>query len=98
MCIRDRLYTANLAYRLPVRCGPVTELLFYNDFNVMADKSGGLQENTLLNVAGVAVSAGGLYTFFDLLSAKNQPFVGGSLGDDAGNWNTRFNINVGYYF
>ena len=95
---RARLYTANLAYRLPVHCGPVTELLFYNDFNVMADKSGGLQENTLLNVAGVAVSAVGLYTFFDLLSAKNQPFVGGSLGDDAGIWNTRFNINVGYYF
>ena len=93
-----RLYTANIAYALPVDCGPVTELLFYNDFNVMADKSGGLTENTMLNVAGVAVSAGGLYTYFDLLSAKNQPFVGGSMGSDSGNWNTRFNINVGYYF
>ncbi len=93
-----RLYTANLAYRLPVDCGPVTELLFYNDFNVMTDKSGGLAENTYLNVAGVAVSAGGLYTFFDLLSATNQPFVGGSLGSDSDNWNTRFNVNVGYYF
>ena len=93
-----RLYTADLAYALPVDCGPVSELLFYNDFNVMTDKSGGLTENTYLNVTGVAVSAGGLYTYFDLLSAKNQPFVGGSMGSDSGNWNTRFNINVGYYF
>lgn len=93
-----KLYTANIAYDLPVEIGPVSQLLLYNNFNVLTDKSGGLNENTMMNVAGVAVVAGGLYTYFDLIAAKNQPFIGGSIGSDSGNWNTRFNINVGYYF
>jgi hypothetical protein len=93
-----KLYTTNLAYELPVEWGPVTKVTFYNDFNVVTDKSGGLRENSMLNVTGAAVVAGGVLTYFDLLAAKNHPFVGGSMGSDAGNWNTRFNINVGFYF
>lgn len=92
------LYTANIAYSQPVKWGPVTSLNFYNDFNLMNDKSGGFKEDTIMNVLGVAVSAGGLYTYFDLVAAKNQPFIGGSMGLDSDDWQTRFNINFGYYF
>ena len=95
---KARLYTCNLAYNWPVKWGPITQLTFYNDHNIMTDKSGGLTENTILNVSGVAVTAGGLYTYFDLLSAKNQPFVGSSMAADDKDWNTRLNINVGFYF
>ncbi|MDY7091861.1 MAG: carbohydrate porin [Acidobacteriota bacterium] len=93
-----KLYTANVAYNLPVDIGPITGLTFYNDFSLMTDKSGGLQDDTLMNVLGVAVSAGGLYTYVDFVTGENQPFIGGSMGQDGGDRNHRLNINFGYYF
>jgi hypothetical protein len=92
------LINANLAYQLPVNWGPITSLTFYNDYNLMFNKSGNLTQDTVMNVLGVAVSAGGLYTYIDLVSAKNHPFIGGTMAGDEDNWNTRVNINFGYYF
>lgn len=92
------IYTANLAYSVPVDWGPVTNLTFYNDYSLMTDKSGGLQDDTKMNVLGVAVSAGGLYTYIDYVTGENQPFIGGSLGQDGGDTNHRLNLNFGYYF
>jgi len=91
------LYSANIAYSLPVKWGPVTNLTFYNDLSLMTEKRF-YDEDTLMNVFGIAVSAGGLYTYFDLVTARNQPFVGGSMSGEATGTNTRFNINIGYYF
>lgn len=88
--------TANLAYTLPVEWGPVSSLTFYNDYSLIYDKNNDF-EDTYMNVTGMAVSAGGLYTYFDIINGRNQPFVGGSMTDD-GEANTIFNINVGYYF
>jgi hypothetical protein len=92
------LVSANLAYQLPVKWGPVTSLTFYNDYSQMFNKSGDLTEDTVMNVLGVAISAGGLYTYVDLVTAKNHPFIGGTMAGDALDWNTRVNINLGYYF
>jgi hypothetical protein len=93
-----KLYNFNLSYSMDVDMGPVTNLKFYNDFNLMTDKSGDYDNDTVMNVVGVAVSAGGIYSYIDLITAKNQPFIGGSMANDNDDWNTRFNINVGYYF
>ena len=93
-----KLYNLNLSYSLPVKIGPITNLTFYNDYNLMNDKSGGLDEDTIMNVLGTAVTAGGIYAYVDLITAQNQPFIGGSMASDNDDWNTRFNINVGYYF
>ncbi|AWL12512.1 hypothetical protein HMF8227_02047 [Saliniradius amylolyticus] len=91
------LYTANVAYDLPVNIGPVSALRFYDNFSLMSAKNG-LEDDTFMNVLGMAVSAGGLYTYFDIVTAENHPFVGGTMGADGGQTNTRFNINFGYYF
>lgn len=91
------VHTAHLAYAMPVRWGPVTSLTFYNDHSQMTAKRG-VGGRTWMNTLGMSVVAGGLFTYFDLVTARNQPFIGGSLGDDAGATRTRFNINVGYYF
>lgn len=91
------LHTANLAYALPVQWGPVTAVTFYNDHSQMVAKRG-VGGRTWMNTLGMSVEAGGLFTYFDLITARNQPFIGGSLGDDADGTNTRFNVNVGYYF
>ncbi|QYK15015.1 carbohydrate porin [Shewanella rhizosphaerae] len=89
-------YVADLAYSLPVAWGPVSNLTFYNDYSLVTDKPSG-QKDTFMNVTGVAVTAGGLYTYFDFVVAENQPFIGGSMVGDGGT-NKRFNINFGYYF
>ncbi len=89
-------YMANIAYSLPVSIGPVSNLTFYNDYSIITEKSGNLAD-TFMNVTGVAIAAGGLFTYVDFVVAENQPFVGGSLVGTDGT-NQRFNINVGYYF
>ena len=89
--------TANIAYSLPVQWGPVTGLQFYNDFSLIYDKSD-QSANTMMNVTGFSVAAGGLFTYFDLVHARNQPFIGSSMAANSNDTERRFNINVGYYF
>jgi hypothetical protein len=93
-----KIYNLNVSYPVPVEIGPITNLTFYNDYSVMTDKSGGLQEDTMMNVTGVLVTSGSLYTQIDYALGKNQPFIGGSLAEDSGETNSRFNINFGFYF
>ncbi|ABZ78585.1 conserved hypothetical protein [Shewanella halifaxensis HAW-EB4] len=89
-------YIANVAYSLPVEIGPISNLTFYNDYSLVTDKSAALAD-TFMNVTGMAIAAGGLYTYVDFVVAENQPFIGGTMVGDGGT-NTRFNINFGYYF
>lgn len=88
--------TANVAYTMPVQWGPVSSLSFYNDYSLIYDKNNDF-EDTYMNVTGMAVAAGGLYTYFDIINGENQPFVANGMTSDGGA-NTIFNINVGYYF
>ncbi|MFT5889087.1 MAG: hypothetical protein ACI9BO_001912 [Zhongshania sp.] len=89
--------TANIAYDWAVNFGPVTGLQFYNNYGTVYDKSDS-SADTVMNVTGVSVAAGGLFTYFDWVHAKNQPFVGGSAAGDSSEYEQRFNINIGYYF
>lgn len=89
-------YTANLAYTQPVDWGPITSLMFYNDYSLVGNKSGNF-DDTWMNVTGIAVAAGGVYAYIDWINARNQPFIGGSMTGN-GEVNQRFNINIGYYF
>ena len=93
-----KIYNLNLSYSLPVEMGPITNLTFYNDYNLMTDKSGDLKEDTMMNVTGVMVTSGNLYTLIDYAIGKNQPFLGGSLAGDSDETNSRININFGFYF
>jgi len=90
-------YTADIAYNQDVQLGPIQSLLFYNDYSHLTNKSDNL-EDTIMNVTGVAISAGKLYTYVDYVVAKNMPFIGGDMAGNTNDWNTRFNINIGYYF
>lgn len=89
-------YTFNVKYHQPVQWGPIHSLDFYNDYSMVTHKSGMLP-STFMNVLGVGVSAGDLYTYFDYVMGRNQPFIGGSMAGDGG-VERRFNINFGFYF
>lgn len=89
--------TVNLAYSLPLQWGPVSGIQFYNNYGLVYNKSDA-SANTMMNVTGFSVAAGGLFTYFDLVHARNQPFVGGSAAGNSKETERRFNINIGYYF
>lgn len=97
------LYTFAIAQDVPVEWGPVSNLQFYNDFGYMQKKENSF-EDSFMNVTGVLVTAGNLYTYVDYAAGYNHSWLGGNFVDDfaAGNpdakWEARFNINFGYYF
>ncbi|MDT0687238.1 hypothetical protein [Autumnicola psychrophila] len=97
------LYTAAIARNVPVNWGPVSNLQFYNDFGYMQKKESSF-EDSFMNVTGILVTAGNLYTYIDYAAGYNHSWLGGNFVDDfaAGNpdakWEARFNINFGYYF
>ena len=61
-------------------------------------------EDSFMNVTGVLITAGNLYTYVDYAAGYNHSWLGGNFVNDfaAGNsnakWEARFNINFGYYF
>ena len=90
-------YIANVSYTLPLSVGPFDSIEFYNDYSYVGNKSGGFA-NTWQNVTGAALAAGNLYTYFDIINGKNEPFVNGFMTGNNTDTQTLFNINMGYYF
>ena len=94
--IASEATSTNLAvsYDLSVDIGPISQLSFYNDFGSVYNKSDDTA-NTWMNITGMSISAGALFTYVDLVHAKNQPFVGGSIAGNSDDFEIRLNINVG---
>jgi len=96
-------YTLGLAYTVPVEWGPISSLQFYDDFG-MLDKKKDEYEDSFMNVTGVLISAGNIYTYVDAGYGKNQPWLGEvwtdalGAGTEDADWEMRFNISIGYYF
>jgi hypothetical protein len=97
------LYLLGVAYEVPVGPGPVTSVLLYDDFTYMTKRAPGYAD-TRQNVLGAAVSAGPLYIYADIASGWNHPWLGPDYGSalaegtPSAGWDTRFNLNLGYYF
>ncbi|WP_198029925.1 hypothetical protein [Christiangramia salexigens] len=81
----------------------VKHIELYNDFGFMNKRTPGF-ENSFMNVTGILINSGFIYTYIDYAAGYNHSWLGGNFEDDfaAGNpdakWEARFNINVGYYF
>ena len=96
---RASVLVANMAYNLPVSWAAVDQVTCYNDYSVVL-KDDGRFDDSRLNTTGCLVGVGPLFVYLDLIRAENMIFFGdGSLagGGETG-WDTRFNINVGYYW
>lgn len=97
------LYVAGLSYSHDVDWGPVTNLNFYNDYTLFQKNIDGFH-NAHQNIIGVMATAGNIYAYFDIARGSNQPWLTQNFGTGLGQgvedarWNTRFNINIGYYF
>ncbi len=90
---------ANIAYNLPVAGLGVDILTCYNDFSVLSKDAGGFA-NSYLNTTGCAIGVGPTFTYIDIVRGRNMLFFSdGSLaGGGSNDWDTRLNINLGYYW
>ncbi len=97
------IYTFGIAYTVPVKWGMITSLQFYNDYAYM-DKKVSSWEDTQMNITGILLSANPVYIYFDFAMGKHQPWLGPqwtdalTTGDPNNSWESRFNINFGYYY
>ncbi len=96
-------YTAGLAYTIPIKSKIISSVQLYNDFSIL--KKGNKEfSDSYMNILGAAITAGNIFMYVDCAMGKNHPYLGASgnnplgAGDPNARWNTRFNINLGYYF
>ncbi len=96
------VYSGGLSYGLPVSWGPISKLTFYEDYSRLVKKESGF-EDSQINTVGCMVTAGAVYTYIDVISGKNAPYLSVSndpfaAGEQNPDWGTKFNINMGWYF
>jgi len=101
MAARGEVISANIARSFGLSLGPVTGATCYNDFtfiNPSVDDSA----DSIQNVTGCSLIAGGVFAYFDWITGKNMWFAGGDgIGlnaTTAGQWQSRLNVNIGFYF
>lgn len=98
---KGNVLSANVARSFDVSWGPVTGMTCYNDFTYI-DPDVDNSAESIQNVTGCSVSAGGAFAYFDWIAGRNMWFAGGDGigldGASAGKWRSRLNINIGYYF
>lgn len=97
------MYTASLAYPISVDWGPISSISPHVDYTLI-DKDNENFYDTQHLVPGILITSGGIYTYIDYAMGKNQPWLTDNFGKGLGSgvedpdWNSRFNINIGYYF
>ncbi|ATB27191.1 hypothetical protein [Melittangium boletus] len=97
------LVAAGVSYGFPVTWGPISRISFHEDLSLLKKVKAGYADS-YQNALGTLITAGPVYTYVDLVTGKNQPWLGANYGDALAEgspnsrWETRFNVNVGYYF
>lgn len=101
MAARANVYTINVARNFNASLGPITAGTCYNDFTFIDPKVDN-SADSIQNVTGCSIVAGGVFAFVDWISGKNMWFAGGDgIGRNAttaGKWRSRLNVNIGFYF
>ncbi|MFA8435046.1 MAG: hypothetical protein ACEPOZ_11065 [Marinifilaceae bacterium] len=104
------IFSGGLAYTIPVEWGPIESVQFYENYNYMLKQESNMNDSQM-NVVGMLITAGPIYTYVDYASGKNHDWLGpwGAFGEEANRyglgqgaknpeWHSWFNINIGYYF
>ncbi|WP_041791733.1 hypothetical protein [Stigmatella aurantiaca] len=97
------LVVAGVSYGWPINWGILSRISFYNDFNLLKKVKAGYA-TVYQNTTGALIHTGPVFTYVDLATGKNHPWLGTNYNDalatgsPSAPWETRFNINTGYYF
>ncbi len=110
---KANIYTAGIAYKIPVNWGKIEEITIYDDYSLLSGKR--TVRKTKMNIVGAKFITGPLFVTTDIISAKNMFGIGQDL-DASGNlnifnigsnntgldgskhWKTKVNINFGAQF
>lgn len=84
------IFSIGLSKTIDVDWGPIESIQFYEDYSYML-KQGDIAiagntypfEATHHNVLGFLVTAGNIYSYFDIASGVNQPWLGNTFGGSA---------------
>ncbi len=96
-------YTVGISKTFPMNWGAISSIVLYNDFGYMNKKENDF-ENSIQNSTGCMIVTGKVYTYLDYVQGYNHSWIGGNFIDDFGKgnpnakWESRLNINIGYYF
>jgi hypothetical protein len=96
------IIVAGLAYSIPVEFGPISNIQPYVDYSVI-NKSVDSFESSQHLVPGMLITAGSIYSYVDYAMGTNNAWLGAwgnglASGSPDADWESRFNINIGYYF
>lgn len=99
---KANIIVAGLAYSIDVDWGPISNIQPYIDYSRIDKAAAGFEPTEHL-VPGFLVTAGSIYAYFDYAMGKNNAWLGSwtnglAAGTADAEWESRFNINVGYYF
>lgn len=99
---KGMMYVAGLAYSLPINTKFLQNITFYLDYTYL-DKDTKGYAGTHHIIPGMMFTAGPIYAYLDYAMGKNQPWFSSSFsglaeGSSNARWNSRLNLNVGYYF
>jgi len=101
MAAKGDVYSVNVARNFNAPLGPITGGTCYNDFTFINPKVRN-SADSIQNVTGCSIIAGGVFAYFDWITGKNMWFAGGDgIGLNAataGKWRSRLNVNIGFYF
>jgi len=93
------ILVANLAYNFASTWEHIDSITCYNDYSRLIKDLAGARDSQI-NTLGCAIGSGPIFTYLDYILANNMPYFGdGSLaagGNDE--WQSRLNINIGYYW
>lgn len=97
------IYVAGLAYTIPINRRFISSIQPYLDYSIV-HKSENRFHDTQQFVPGMLITSGPIYTYVDYALGKNHPWLTSDFGEGLGEgssdarWNSRLNINIGYYF
>lgn len=96
------MYVGGVAYSLPIESKFLQNITFYFDYTYL-DKDVKGYAGTHHIIPGMMFTMGPIYAYLDYAMGKNQPwfsssFTGLAEGDKNARWNSRLNLNIGYYF
>lgn len=98
---KAQVLNVNVARSFELNNRFIKKVTCYNDHSYIAASNRAGLDDSVQNVTGCMLENGGLYTYIDWIAGKNMWFAGGpGVGVDNGDsaWQSRLNINIGYYF
>ena len=97
-----QVYSANVARDFSVAIGPIDSFQIYNNYNYLHANNNydtdGFTDvgDTQFDAVGGLMTAGPVYIWADVLFGKNA--ASAFLGPNDGDWHTRFNLTLAFYF